>query len=53
MFSKYMGLKSSLDICQDVFGIPAEEVYRRVDFTNSYYGSDQPKGTRIVFVNGK
>ncbi|KAL9952175.1 hypothetical protein ACROYT_G039390 [Oculina patagonica] len=41
-----------LALCFDVFNIPAEEVYRRVAFTNAYYGGDRPKGSRIVFVNG-
>ncbi|ELU12877.1 hypothetical protein CAPTEDRAFT_173918 [Capitella teleta] len=51
-FSRYMGLVPNLDICTEVFGIGGKSTYGRVDFTNAYYGSDQPKGTRIVFVNG-
>lgn len=43
----------NLAICSDVFNIPAQEVYQRVAFENAYYGGDKPKGTRIVFVNGK
>ena len=45
-----MGLEANLDICAQVYGIDA--TYASVDFTNAYYGSDQPRGTRIVFVNG-
>lgn len=43
----------NLAICSDVFNIPAQEVYQRVAFENAYYGGDKPKGTKIVFVNGK
>ncbi|XP_013421400.1 thymus-specific serine protease [Lingula anatina] len=52
LFSHQMDFQSNLDICQSVFNIPGEEVARRVDFTNAYYGADRPKGSRIVFVNG-
>lgn len=52
-FSRWMDLKTNLDICDIVFQVPADEVYRRVQFTNAYYGADQPRGTRIVFVNGR
>ena len=47
-----MTLEKNLRICSEVFAISSEEVYKRVEFTNAYYGSDQPGGTRIVFVNG-
>ena len=46
-------LSYNLAICSDVFNISAQEVYQRVAFENTYYGGDKPKGTRIVFVNGK
>jgi hypothetical protein len=48
-----MGLTPNLDICTEVFGVKGRSIYGRLDFTNSYYGSDKPRGTRIVFVNGK
>ena len=53
LFSRYQTLGPNLDLCNIVFGISARQVYDQVAFTNSYYGSDQPKGTRIIFVNGK
>lgn len=43
----------NLAICSEVYNIPAQEVYQRVAFENAYYGGDKPKGTKIVFVNGK
>ena len=53
VFSTAMTLQSNFDICKQVFKIGGDEVYTRVDFTNDYYGSNKPKGTRILFVNGK
>ena len=53
LFSNHMTLDKSLRICSEVFAISAEDVYKRIAFTNSYYGSDQPGGTRILFVNGR
>lgn len=47
-----MTLKMNLEICREVFNINPEEVFKRVEFTNSYYGGGHPSGTRIVFVNG-
>ncbi|KAI0209228.1 Thymus-specific serine protease [Lamellibrachia satsuma] len=52
VFSKHITLEPNLELCQVVYRIAPDEVYRRIKFTNSYYGSDQPKGSRIVFVNG-
>ncbi|XP_033104960.1 thymus-specific serine protease-like [Anneissia japonica] len=51
-FSSYMGLGLYLDMCRDVFGISPNQVNASVNFTNLYYGSDTPKGTRIIFING-
>ena len=53
IFSHYMDLEHSLRICSEVYGLKPKGVMRSANFTNSYYGSDHPKGTRIVFVNGK
>lgn len=53
LFSRHMTLSPNFDICTTVFKFNTEEVYDRVDFTNSYYGSDHPQGSRILFVNGK
>ena len=51
-FSRLMTLDSNLVLCKDIFNIPTSSIQGFVDFTNDYYGSDHPKGTRIVFVNG-
>lgn len=52
-FSRYMELWPNLEICRSVYNIDPDLVYKRVDFTNAYYGAGHIKGTRIVFVNGK
>ena len=51
-FSRFMTLEPNLQICKSVFNIDDNFVYKRVDFTNSYYGASGIKGTRIIFVNG-
>ncbi|XP_078517215.1 thymus-specific serine protease-like [Lissotriton helveticus] len=51
-FSQLMTLKSQVDLCSQVFGIPADTVEASVQFTNEYYGADHPKSSRIIFVNG-
>lgn len=48
-----MELWPNLEICRSVYNIDPDLVYKRVDFTNAYYGAGHIKGTRIVFVNGK
>ena len=53
VFSKHISLEPNQELCQTIYGITPREVYDRIKFTNSYYGSDEPKGTRIVFVNGE
>ena len=52
VLSHYIRLDPNFAICRDVFKISKSQVYDQVAFTNAYYGSDSPKGTRIVFVNG-
>ena len=53
VFSRHITLGPNLELCQLVYGISPDDVYRSVQFSNTYYGSDQPKGSRIVFVNGE
>ncbi|XP_073405233.1 thymus-specific serine protease [Dendrobates tinctorius] len=51
-FSPLITLKSQLDLCTEIFQIPAESVLKSVEFTNEFYGADHPKSSRIIFVNG-
>ncbi|XP_078287160.1 LOW QUALITY PROTEIN: thymus-specific serine protease [Rhinoraja longicauda] len=50
--SRWLTLRSQVDICAQVFGVGASSVRGAVDFTNDYYGADRPKSSRIIFVNG-
>ncbi|XP_072126012.1 thymus-specific serine protease isoform X2 [Mobula birostris] len=50
--SRWLTLPSQVDICAQVFGISAGSVQGAVAFTNEYYGADEPKSSRIIFVNG-
>ncbi|XP_022096081.1 thymus-specific serine protease-like [Acanthaster planci] len=52
MFTDLYDLNISLQFCKDVFGIDGPQVLGHVDWTNSFYGSDMPWGSRIVFANG-
>lgn len=45
-------LASFTNVCEDAFGISPEQVAKRVDFTNNYFGADNPAGSRVFFVNG-
>lgn len=51
-FSRFMTLESNLAICREIFKISQSSVPDFVEFTNEYYGGNQPRGTRILFVNG-
>lgn len=46
-------LPSVMSFCESDFGISVDEVAKNVEQTNAYYGSDKPKGTRIMFPNGE
>jgi len=46
-------LASEMDFCSSDFGIPPETVAANVDFSNTYYGADQPQGSRVLYVNGE
>lgn len=51
-FGHELGLEMDLSVCKDAFGIMEKTVFQQVNFTNEYYGSDKPKGGRILFING-
>lgn len=52
LFSRSMTLSPNFVLCKMLFNLNPDDVYNSIDFTNSYYGSDQPRGSRILFVNG-
>lgn len=48
----YATLADAAAFCGDAFGVDASSVAANVAFTNAFYGSDAPAGTRILFPNG-
>ncbi|XP_067875185.1 thymus-specific serine protease [Heterodontus francisci] len=50
--SRWVTLKSQVDVCAQVFGVDPGKVQSAVNFTNDYYGADHPASSRIIFVNG-
>ncbi|GCB75718.1 hypothetical protein scyTo_0017378 [Scyliorhinus torazame] len=50
-FSRWLTLRSQVNICAQVFGIDPGSVQAGVNFTNDYYGADHPASSRIIFVN--
>ncbi|XP_071824536.1 thymus-specific serine protease-like [Apostichopus japonicus] len=51
-FSHGLDLTRDLTFCKDAFGVSEKSVFQQANFTNDYYGSDKPKGGRILFING-
>ncbi|CAM9772235.1 unnamed protein product [Ectocarpus sp. 4 AP-2014] len=45
-------LDIDLAMCEEAFGIRAEEVREQVRLTNLFYGGDRPRGSRVIFPNG-
>jgi serine protease 16 len=46
-------LDKQLNLCEIAYGISADQVYRRVEFSNLYWGNLHPGGSRILSVNGE
>jgi len=52
VFSTRITVSLMINICQEVFDIPPEQVYKNVASTNEYYGGKSLGVSRIVFPNG-
>ena len=48
----YVQVSDEISTCATAFGLDEGVVSENVAFTNAVYGSDAPKGTRILFPNG-
>uniref|UniRef100_A0A7S2PMK7 Thymus-specific serine protease n=1 Tax=Zooxanthella nutricula TaxID=1333877 RepID=A0A7S2PMK7_9DINO len=46
-------LADEVSLCQKLFGISAETVQANIAYSNAYYGSDEPEGNRVMYVNGE
>ena len=45
-------LEVSLDLCNEAFGISADDVKKNIAYANEMYGGASIQGTRIMFPNG-
>ncbi|KAL6467730.1 hypothetical protein MHYP_G00234070 [Metynnis hypsauchen] len=52
LFSRMMTLQSQTQLCPLLFNIPQHTLPANIDFTNQYYGGDQPQTHRVLYVNG-
>jgi len=46
-------LDTEMEFCEKSFGIPKSIVADNIAYSNEYYGSDHPKGSRVLYVNGE
>ena len=53
VFSTRITVSLMINICQEVFDIPPDQVYNNVASTNEYYGGKSLGVSRIVFPNGE
>ncbi|XP_072525472.1 thymus-specific serine protease [Salminus brasiliensis] len=51
-FSRMMTLQTQTQLCPLLFSIPQHTLLSNIDFTNQYYGGDQPQTQRVLYVNG-
>jgi serine protease 16 len=49
----YNTVNASVNSCERQYGVTAEQLYRNIDYTNSYYGADQPAGSCVLYPNGE
>lgn len=42
-----------LNTCKTQFGIPAEQIPKNIEFSNTYYGGLSPSGSRVLYPNGE
>ncbi|XP_040902925.1 thymus-specific serine protease [Toxotes jaculatrix] len=51
-FSGMMTLQADTQLCPMLFGISQHSLPARIAFTNTYYGGDNPRTHRVLYVNG-
>lgn len=49
----YNTVNQSVSNCEAEFGVPAAQLYRNIEYTNSYYGADKPAGSCVLYPNGE
>uniref|UniRef100_A0A3B4Z8Q9 Thymus-specific serine protease n=1 Tax=Stegastes partitus TaxID=144197 RepID=A0A3B4Z8Q9_9TELE len=51
-FSGMLTLHAQTKLCTAVFGVSQHSLPARIAFTNNYYGGDNPRTHRVLYVNG-
>ncbi|XP_076592242.1 thymus-specific serine protease [Chaetodon auriga] len=51
-FSGMVTLQVHTEVCPILFGISQHSLPGRIAFTNSYYGGDNPRTHRVLYING-
>ncbi|XP_070685910.1 thymus-specific serine protease [Pempheris klunzingeri] len=51
-FSGLVTLQTQTEVCSMVFGISQHSLPGRIAFTNTYYGGDNARTRRVLYVNG-
>ncbi|KAK7882784.1 hypothetical protein WMY93_028958 [Mugilogobius chulae] len=51
-FSAMLTLDSYTRLCTEVFGISQNSLLSHIAFTNAFYGADDPRTFRVLYVNG-
>ncbi|XP_073780478.1 thymus-specific serine protease [Danio rerio] len=51
-FSRRFTLQSQTELCSRLFNISQDSLLVSIDFTNQYYGGNQPQTQRVLYVNG-
>uniref|UniRef100_A0A3Q4AUG2 Serine protease 16 n=1 Tax=Mola mola TaxID=94237 RepID=A0A3Q4AUG2_MOLML len=51
-FSGMVTLQFQTEVCPVVFGISQHSLPGRVALTNTYYGGDNPRSHRVLYING-
>ncbi|XP_041796642.1 thymus-specific serine protease [Chelmon rostratus] len=51
-FSGMVTLQVHTEVCPMLFGISQHSLPGRIAFTNTYYGGDNPRTNRVLYVNG-
>ncbi|XP_036412319.1 thymus-specific serine protease [Colossoma macropomum] len=52
LFSHMRTLQTQTQLCLLLFNISQHTLPANIDFTNQYYGGDQPQTHRVLYVNG-
>jgi hypothetical protein len=46
-------LASNTNLCRIAYGITPDQIQKRVDWSNTFWGAGKPAGRRLMYVNGE